>query len=232
MTQAIDHRPRVNAERREKTRRRLIEAAMFVVSQKGIEGSQINDVMEAADVSRGGFYGHFSSMAELLNAIGAELANETIMLIEKRVTGISDPAERIASGITLYLQIARKYPQFARFVVAAGNSVTTPHNLIYDLLPPHIEAASAAGKMEVMSPQSAVDLIAGGTLIALMRISQGQIDEAYCSDVVAGLLMGLGVKRTTARALSSIKVDAITPPNQSLLHRTHHAGNDYVGNLV
>lgn len=219
MTHAIDHRPRVNAQRRERTRRRLLEAAMLVVSQKGIEVTQISDVMKAAAVSRGGFYGHFSSMNELLNAIGVELANETIMLIERRVTGICDPAERIASGLTLYLQIARTYPQFARFVAAAGSTVATPNHLIYELLPPHIEAARAQGKMAVLSPRSAVDLIAGTVLVALMRISHGQVDATYCSQVIAGILMGLGTARATAIKLSSIEIDAIFPPHDSLLRQ-------------
>lgn len=221
MSEPVDHRPRVNAERRAKMRRRLIEAAMLVFAEKGIERSQIDDVMKAADVSRGGFYGHFRSMPELLGAIGAELGNETMSLIEERVLEIPDPAERIAYGLLAYLQFAQTYPQFARFIAAAGANVSNPHNLVYEYLPPHIEAGHEAGRFDVHSTEVAVDLIAGTMLVAVIRIAAERATDAYCSGVIAGILMGMGMNKASARKLSVLKVKLIEPPADSLLTRSH-----------
>jgi AcrR family transcriptional regulator len=221
MTIATDHRPRVNAERRAKMRRRLIEAAMLVVADKGFETTQIDDVMKAAGVSRGGFYGHFRSMPELLGAIGAELGNETMQLIEERVTGIADPAERIATGLLLYLSFAQTYPHFARFIAAAGANVNNPHNLVYEYLPPHIAAGNAAGRFDTPMSEVAVDLIAGAMLVALMRVATGQGQSDYCVGVIAGILMGLGLPKGVSRKLAAKQVNPIVPPAESLLMRSH-----------
>ena len=44
------------AERRARMRRTLVEAALLVFAEKGVDASVIDDVITAAGVSRGTFY--------------------------------------------------------------------------------------------------------------------------------------------------------------------------------
>ena len=73
-----DHRPRVAAERRARMRRKLVESALFVFAEKGVDASVIEDVIAAAGVSRGTFYNYFRTNAELLAAAINELGNEVV----------------------------------------------------------------------------------------------------------------------------------------------------------
>ncbi len=50
-----DHRPRVAAEKRARMRRKLIENALLVFAEKGVDASVIDDVIRTANVSRGTF---------------------------------------------------------------------------------------------------------------------------------------------------------------------------------
>ena len=222
MTIAADHRPRVNAERRAKMRKRLIEAAILVFAEKGLESSQIDDVMKAAGVSRGGFYGHFRSMPELLTAIGMDLGNETLFMIEERVASIKDPAERIAHGMLLYLSWARSYPQFARFISVAGTSLNSPHTLVYSYLPPHVAEGNKNGKLSVADVGAAVDLLAGAILAAVSRIASTPTSWAYCTQIVAGVLLSLGVTKAKATKLSQMDIAPVKAAADSLLMRTHN----------
>ena len=79
---ATDHRPRVAAERRARMRRKLVESALLVFAEKGVDASVIEDVIAAARVSRGTFYNYFRTNAELLVAAIEELGNEVVDLIE------------------------------------------------------------------------------------------------------------------------------------------------------
>ena len=65
---ATDHRPRVAAERRARMRRKLVESALLVFAEKGVDASVIEDVIAAAGVSRGTFYNYFCTNGELLAA--------------------------------------------------------------------------------------------------------------------------------------------------------------------
>lgn len=57
MPYARDHKPR--------TRRRILDAAAALFTAHGFEGTTIEDVMHACGLTRGGFYAHFPSKAEL-----------------------------------------------------------------------------------------------------------------------------------------------------------------------
>ncbi len=95
---ATDHRPRVAAERRARMRRKLVESALLVFAEKGVDASVIEDVIAAAGVSRGTFYNYFRTNAELLVAAIDELGNEVVDLVELRVKAMPSPAARLFTG--------------------------------------------------------------------------------------------------------------------------------------
>jgi TetR/AcrR family acrAB operon transcriptional repressor len=51
------------------TRHLLLDAAELVFSQKGVSHSSLNDIAQAAGVSRGAIYWHFKNKADLFNAM-------------------------------------------------------------------------------------------------------------------------------------------------------------------
>jgi len=93
-----DHRTRTAARRRETMRRRLLESAMLVFAEKGVDASVIDDVISTAGVSRGTFYKYFKSNRDLMVAANEELGKELLTQVLDRVAGLSDPAERLALG--------------------------------------------------------------------------------------------------------------------------------------
>jgi TetR/AcrR family transcriptional regulator, acrAB operon repressor len=81
-----------------KTRQDLLDAALSVFSQKGYEATRLEDVAQAADVTRGAIYHHFGSKADLFIALiedasaqggavveGAIAAGGTFVEITRRV---------------------------------------------------------------------------------------------------------------------------------------------------
>ena len=97
-----DHRTRVAAERRARMHRKLVESALLVFAEKGVDAPVIDDVIAAAGVSRGTFYNYFRTNGELLAAAIQELGNELVEHIEERVKAIPSPAERVFTGLRLY----------------------------------------------------------------------------------------------------------------------------------
>ncbi|MDX2275587.1 MAG: TetR/AcrR family transcriptional regulator [Hyphomonadaceae bacterium] len=56
------------AEHKQQTRARIVECARILFNRHGFENVTINMVMEAAALTRGGFYNHFKSKEELFAA--------------------------------------------------------------------------------------------------------------------------------------------------------------------
>lgn len=55
--------------RRERTRRRLMEAAVHVVAEKGVNGASVEEICERAGFTRGAFYSNFTSKEDLCLAV-------------------------------------------------------------------------------------------------------------------------------------------------------------------
>jgi TetR/AcrR family transcriptional regulator, transcriptional repressor for nem operon len=57
---------KVSREKAAETRERIIDAAGKLFRAKGFDGIGVADIMKAADLTHGGFYGHFSSKDDLV----------------------------------------------------------------------------------------------------------------------------------------------------------------------
>jgi AcrR family transcriptional regulator len=219
-----DHRTRVGAERRHRMRLRLIESALRVFAEKGLDVASIDDVIAAAGVSRGTFYNYFRTDAELAAAVSDELTSEAIGHIEVAVGHLANPAERVARGLRLYLGAAAKYPLFARFTSQAGMRAVSPNQLLREYLPRHIVEGVRSGRMDVPDVPLAVDMIVGAALSAVNALSTRTVRRDYIENVAMHILVGLGVARPAARKLARAPIDELEFPAESLLARTQPPG--------
>ena len=196
-----DHRPRVAAERRARMRRTLVEAALLVFAEKGVDASVIDDVITAAGVSRGTFYNYFRTNGELLIAANEELGNELVRHIEERVASLSTPAARLATGIRLYFDVARRFPLLAHFLARVGPQAAGPSNLLYTYLPVHLAEGIKRGEFVGMAMLAALDIIVGSGILVVTRISAGEADDKYLHACLLGLMRSLGYPSERAEAL-------------------------------
>ncbi len=217
---ATDHRPRVAAERRARMRRKLVESALLVFAEKGVDASVIEDVIAAAGVSRGTFYNYFRTNADLLRAATEELGNEIVHLIETRVRDMPSPAARLVTGLRLYLDVARRFPLFARFVARVGPRAAGPQSLVYAYLPVHIAEGVKQGEFVDAPVLASLDVIVGAGLIAVARMSTGRADEDYLRAVLFSLMRSLGLARDRAEALIAEPLAPLNLDKDSLFVRS------------
>lgn len=64
------------SDRGDETRRRILAAAVELFCAHGIAGTSVNDVIHAGGVTKGGFYFHFPSKAELAAEVLRAIADE------------------------------------------------------------------------------------------------------------------------------------------------------------
>jgi AcrR family transcriptional regulator len=212
-----DHRTRVGEERRARMRHRLVESAMRVFGQKGVGASVIEDVIADAGVSRGTFYNYFASNQDLLDAVEDELGRNLLDVVELRVLAVEGGAARLATGILLFLGVARDCPLFGRFVARIGLQVTGPGGLIHRYMPTHIRAGIAEGDLLPIPLPVALDLIAGPSVAAVERMMRGDAGPDHPVQIVAGILRALGTGPEDAWRLASRPIAPLAPPPGSLL---------------
>ena len=60
----------------------LVDLAERLFLEKGYERTTVNDVIDAAGVSKGAFYHHFRSKEDLLEAIAARFGQQSLASVE------------------------------------------------------------------------------------------------------------------------------------------------------
>lgn len=69
----MDDHPTTRRERRKhEVRSRIMEAALQLLEQQGLEATTVDQIAEAADISRGTFFNHFPTKESLLSAIALD----------------------------------------------------------------------------------------------------------------------------------------------------------------
>src|SRR5689334_8248277 len=95
-------RPNRMNRRRQKTRDRLIDAALSVMASKGVDAATIADITETADVGFGSFYNHFSSKDQILKAAIEVLSDRIGIEIDRAVGTITDPLALLATALRTF----------------------------------------------------------------------------------------------------------------------------------
>lgn len=213
-----DHRSAVAGQRREKMRARLIEAALLVVAAKGLDAAMIDDVAATAGVSRGSFYNHFFTLQEILLAANRELADELVGFVLAEVAELEDPAEVVARGTLMFLQLAQAHPLLARFAAGMGLAGLTQGSVADAVLPPVLARGMKAGRFAPMPLPEARDMMAATLLACLARTARGETVDF--PTITAALLRALGLPAEEAARLAARPVRPPEIPPDSLVART------------
>ncbi|MBV8047377.1 MAG: TetR/AcrR family transcriptional regulator, partial [Paludibacterium sp.] len=118
---STDRESRATRRKRE-TRAKLLEAALALMADKGMEGVTINEITEAADVGFGSFYNHFESKEAIYAALTEWVFEAFADRLDRLVRHLEDPAEVIAVCTRHTLLRARREPVWGRFLLREGFS--------------------------------------------------------------------------------------------------------------
>lgn len=218
MTDHVDYRSRVAAEKRARTLRRLLESALLVFSQKGLDATSIEDIIAAAGVARGTFYNYFQTNEELMAALLEKLSRELLVMGEIATLEAKDPAERLSNAIRMILHTVRNFPILGRFMSKVGVDPRVMSSLSALYLPRDIQECIEAGYISLADPILGVELVSGIFFSATYAISMRPgLASDYPEQVITHMFMGLGFSRENAERLTKTPLQLIEFPPTSLL---------------
>jgi TetR/AcrR family transcriptional repressor of nem operon len=116
---------KVSREQAARNRDRILEVAAQLFREHGFEGVGVADLMKAAGLTHGGFYGHFSSKEDLMAQACARVIERSHEIWSKRAeTAPYDPLSSIARG---YLSTRHRDDPGSGCVVAALGAEAARH---------------------------------------------------------------------------------------------------------
>ncbi len=201
MTKKDDHRVRVARERRDRMRKRLLDAVMTSYARRlQQDPPSVDDVITEANVSRATFYKYFNSFDEAMAALGRELVDEMVRSLINLYGEREDAFFRLTTGIQLFLLRSVIDPLWAAFVARTDQLAQDTEPLMG--MTRHLEAARAQGLVSFLETEAAASLTVGammGTIRYMVR--SGNRSQAYVEDLTSMILRGLGLDMDAAREI-------------------------------
>jgi len=215
--QKEDHRTRVAAERRERMRRRLFESAIQLVAKKGPAATSIDDVIQAAEVSRGTFYKYFDAPDTLFDALALELVNDIIRMAEPAVVRFDDPAHRVSTGMRLTIRLAMTNREVAGFLVRLGWPEMRGGRVLLDFVERDLEQGMRQQRFVAMPMRLATNIVSMTVLGSVHAMLSMRSPKDFAEQAVASALRALGVEGKDAVRIATMELPVPKPLESGLL---------------
>ena len=192
------------ARRKRETRARLLDAALRLMSERGMEGVAINEITEAADVGFGSFYNHFASKEAIYETLLDEAFERFADALDALVAGVDDPAEVIAISVRHTVARALATPVWGRFMIREGLSAQTLARGLGRRLLRDIRDGIDAGRFKTDDPVMTFIATAGVAMAAISAALPGNHGAAASLIEKLGFDAGGVPERTAATVLRAL----------------------------
>ena len=168
------------AERTDATRGRLIATARRLFGEKGFAATSTEEILSAAEVSRGALYHHFSSKTDLFRATFEAVEDElTAKLLEVATAGgETDPIKILELGFNAFLDQCIN-PEVQRIVMLDAPTVLgwdTWHELderyAFGTIKAVLMIAAESGRIDADAVDSLTHLLVGAVMQAGMVVAR------------------------------------------------------------
>jgi AcrR family transcriptional regulator len=145
----------------------MLDAALKLMAEKGMEGVAINEITEAADVGFGSFYNHFESKDAIYAALVESVFEEFADALDRLLSKISDPAEVISVAVRHTLLRARREPVWGQFLIREGFSARALQGGLGMRLFRDVQKGIAAKRFSVADPLMSFMSVSGTILFSI-----------------------------------------------------------------
>jgi AcrR family transcriptional regulator len=189
----------IGATKRTRTRSTLIDSAIDVFSEKGIEEASIHEITAIAGLANGTFYNHFKDKDELALASSEAIALEIAKVLDERMSDLDRGVSRVVVASWAFLTIACSAEPWA--CVLVGQYLRHPgvEGSAFQYMRADIERAVAQGQVEAEVDTFLLEQIASLMMAALRRLLNVGMQADVLSRTCENILRLLGLTPTQAR---------------------------------
>lgn len=143
----------------EEKRQELLNAAENLFCAKGYEGTSVQDILNVAEMSKGGFYHHFASKEDVIKALCARRAERALAYTEDALSKAESSMGRINAVLRGFMPLRREESTFVDMLRPVMNTpegraiAMTYQDALETVFLPMLKAEiAAAAVVEVVCP--------------------------------------------------------------------------------
>lgn len=167
----------------------------------------IDDIICAAQVSRGTFYKYFPSSEAIMRELIGRVAEQWVREADPIVRSHDDPAELISRGIRLASMLAVHQPGVASILGRFGWSGYQVPSML-EFVRRDLEDGVRRNRFTRMPLTLAFNIVTGAAMSAMHRMLETECRDDFSELAAAVALRALGVEGSAADAISSSPLNA------------------------
>lgn len=170
-------RPPTTESSPEGTRRRILDAALEVFSERGYHEAAVDDIVARADASKGTFYFHFPNKQGIFFALADEGARRLAATVDQAVAGEPNALRRVDLALGAVLGTLARHRTLARLLLVDlvnlgggfGAKLLDVHARLARLIRDHLDGAVAEGSIPPVDTELAAYVWLGAINEVVMR---------------------------------------------------------------
>lgn len=198
--------------RRERTRAALVQAGQTLFADRSVDAVSVDDIVQAACVSKGSFYNHFDDK----DALAREVVTLVRASVEARIAAtnidIRDPARRSARAMCVYARIALDEPERGRLMAKLLTQDISAEAAINRGVVEDTGAGLAEGRYVFSTVEMGVIFTLGVTqaLVARVLSERSRLGAlSVAQQLITLKLRGLGLPALEAELIAAQAADEI-----------------------
>ena len=169
------------AQNQHESKKKLLDAAVRVIRQKGYQATRVEDICENAGLTKGGFFHHFKSKEELALTATEHWSTVTgAVFAEALYQALEDPLDRLLAYIDFRKALLRG--ELADFTCLAGTMVQevyVTHPQVRDACERSISGHAAALEPDIAAAMKKYNVRGSWTSLSLALHTQAVLQGSF-----------------------------------------------------
>ncbi|MEM7098559.1 MAG: TetR/AcrR family transcriptional regulator [Pseudomonadota bacterium] len=185
--------------KRARTRNLLIDTAIDVFSDKGIEAASVQEITMIAGLANGTFYNHFKDKEELAGSVSRAIVLEIAKRLAEQMQGLDRGVTRVTVASWAFLRIAVANGNWARVLAYQFQRRPVTNTIVFQYMRADLELAAKQSKLDIEVDDFLLEQLASLMMAALHRqLEQGE-QSAVMHRVCESMLRLLGLTPAQAK---------------------------------
>jgi AcrR family transcriptional regulator len=187
--------------KRTRTRALILDTAIELMAEKGIERAAIAEITERAGIANGSFYYHFKDKAELIDAVAGAMAAALVQEVDIAIADIEKGAERVAVATMLFIERAAANPSWGSLLVLALPEMGEFREQIMEGIQKDVRIGIAQGVFDVEDRPEVYSMLLAVVAAALREHLASPRTKKAAWIAAELILRALGMRGRDVRAL-------------------------------
>jgi len=202
----------VSSDKRQATRKGLLNAARDLVFEKGHDRISVQDITSRARVATGTYYNYFDCKQDIFVAVAEDMTAELAGALAETRSTIKDPAMLVSVTLKFYFEQAIDNEDWKEFTHCVGLDISLqqpPEQCLED-----IERGVKAGRFRVDDIHFTQNLVTGMVTHITKEMMQGRIGRNGIEHAIRSILQMLGLPDLVSKALTQTPLPPIAAPKR------------------